>query len=82
VAGVQTETVLRLLLGSPGIKSHLDVGVVERHREYCMGEGGGFPRTWVVVSLVSLESPVACSSTKDAPKSELTNLWLVGCRFE
>jgi hypothetical protein len=35
-----------------------------------------------VVSLVSPKSPVACPSTKGAPESELTNLWLVGCRFE
>jgi hypothetical protein len=42
-----------------------------------MGEGGGFPRVWAVVSLVSPELPVACLSTKGAPESELTNL-LVG----
>ncbi len=42
-----------------------------------MGEGGGFPRVRAVVSLVSPKSPVACLSTKGAPKSELTNL-LVG----
>jgi hypothetical protein len=45
-------------------KSHLDVGLAERCREYYMGEGGGFPRVWVVVSLVSPKSPVACLSTK------------------
>jgi len=42
-----------------------------------MGEGGGFPRIQVVVSLVSLELPVVCPSTKGAPECELTNL-LVG----
>ncbi len=42
-----------------------------------MGEGGGFPRIRVVVSLVSLELPMACLSTKGAPECELTNL-LVG----
>jgi hypothetical protein len=42
-----------------------------------MGEGGGFPRIRAVVSLVSVESPVACPRTKGVPKSELTNL-LVG----
>jgi hypothetical protein len=77
VAGVQTGTVLGLLLGSPGIKIHLDVGAMERRGEYYMGEGGGFPQVRAVVSLVSPESPVACLSTKGAPKSELTNL-LVG----
>jgi hypothetical protein len=56
------------------------VGAAERRREYYMGEGGGFPRVWAVVSLVSLVSPglpVACPSTKGVPESELTNL-LVG----
>ncbi len=66
-----------LLFGSPETKSHSDVGAAERRREYYMGEGGGFPQIRAVVSLVSLESPVACPSTKGAPESELTNL-LVG----
>jgi len=35
--------VLGLLLGSPRTKSHSDVGAIGRHREYYMGEGGGFP---------------------------------------
>jgi hypothetical protein len=34
----------RLPLGSPGTKSHLDVGLVERHKVYYKGEGGGFPQ--------------------------------------
>ncbi len=42
-----------------------------------MGEGGGFPRVRAVVSLVSLELPVACFSTKGASENDLTNL-LVG----
>jgi hypothetical protein len=42
-----------------------------------MGEGGGFPKVWDVVSLVSPELPVASPSTKGVVKSELTNL-LVG----
>jgi hypothetical protein len=45
-------------------KNHLDASVVERHREYYMGEGGGFPRVQAVVSLMSSELPVACPSTK------------------
>ncbi len=64
MAGVQIGTVSGLLLGSPGIKSHLDAGAVERRREYYMGEGGDFPRVRAVVSLVSLESPEAYPSTK------------------
>ncbi len=67
MVGVQTETVSGLLLGNPEIKNHSNVGVAERHKEYYMGEGGGFPRIWAVVSLVSPESPVACPNTKGAP---------------
>jgi hypothetical protein len=47
-------------------KSHLDVGLVERHIVYYKGEGGGFPQVWVVVSLVSLSLLVARLSTKSA----------------
>jgi len=50
---------------------------VERRKEYYMGEGGGFLRVWAMVSLVSLELPMACPSTKGVAESELTNL-LVG----
>jgi hypothetical protein len=39
-----------------------------------MGEGGGFPRVWAVVSYVSLGSHVACPSTESVPECELTNL--------
>ncbi len=42
-----------------------------------MGEGGGFPRIRVVVSLVNLGLLVACPSTKGALECKLTNL-LVG----
>jgi hypothetical protein len=42
-----------------------------------MGEGGGFPRIWAMVSFVSPGLPVACPNTKGAPESELTTL-LVG----
>ncbi len=77
MAGVQTSAVSGLLLGSPGTKSHSDVGATKRRREYYMGEGGGFPRVRVVVNLVSPKSPMACPSTKGASESELTNL-LVG----
>jgi len=41
-----------LQLGSPGKKSHLDVGATERRRVYYMGDGGGIPRVRAVVSLV------------------------------
>jgi hypothetical protein len=42
-----------------------------------MGEGGGFPQVWAVVSLVNPESSMACPSTKSVSENELTNL-LVG----
>ncbi len=58
-------------------KCHLDIGVTGKHREYYMGEGGGFPQVWAVVSHVNPRSPVACSSIQSALKGELTNL-LVG----
>jgi len=59
VSGVQTEIVLGLLLRNPRTKNHLNVGVVERHKEYYMGEGGGFPWVRAVMSLMSPELPVA-----------------------
>jgi len=52
------------------------VGAAERHKVYYMEEGGGFPRVRVVVSQVSPELPVAYLSTKGAPESELTNLFV------
>jgi hypothetical protein len=74
VVGVQTGTVSGLPLGNPKIKSHLDVGAMERRREYYMEEGGGFPQVWAMVSLVSPGLPMACPNTKGVPESELTNL--------
>ncbi len=63
-----------LLLGSLKTKSHLDVGVVGKHREYYMGKGGGFLRVRAMVSLVSLELPMVCPSNKGVPEIGLTNL--------
>jgi hypothetical protein len=67
VTGVPTLAISGLPLGSPGTKSHLDVGLVERHKVYYKGEGGGFPQVRAVVSLVSMSLPVPCPSTKNAP---------------
>jgi len=53
--------------GSPGTKCHLDVGLVERHRVYYKGEGGGFPQVQAVVSFVSLNLPLVRPSTKNVP---------------
>jgi hypothetical protein len=64
VARVQTEIVSGLLFGNPRIKNYSDAGAVERHREYYMREGGGFPRVQGVVNLVNQGSLVACLSTK------------------
>ncbi len=44
-------------LESPWTKCHLDVGLVERHKVYYKGEGGGFPQVWAMVSLVSPSCP-------------------------
>jgi hypothetical protein len=54
---MKTGIVSGLHFGSLGKKSHLDVGAVESHREYYMGESGGFPRVWAVVSQVSPSCP-------------------------
>jgi hypothetical protein len=67
VSRVQTETISGLLLGSPGTKSHSDVGPVGERREYYMGEGGGFPRVRAVVSQVSPVSP-CCPWLVPTPK--------------
>jgi hypothetical protein len=53
--------------GSPRTKSHLDVGIMERHRVYYKGEGGGFPQVQAMLSLVSLNLPMARPNTKSAP---------------
>ncbi len=66
-----------LPFGSSGTKSHLDATPAEWCKVYYVGEGGGFPRVRVVVSLVSPELLVACPSTKGALESNLINL-LVG----
>jgi hypothetical protein len=64
VSGVQTGTISRLLLGSPGKKCHSDVASVESCREYYKGEGGGFPRVRAVVNQMSPRLPVTCPNTK------------------
>jgi hypothetical protein len=57
VAGIPALATLGLPFGSHGTKSHLDMGLVERHRVYYKGEGGGFPQVRGVVNLVSLSCP-------------------------
>ncbi len=80
VARVPTLAIWRLPRGSPWTKCHLDVGLVERHKVYYKGEGGGFPQVQAVVSLVSPN----CLWLVLAPKvlQLCTNhLVLVLCRF-
>jgi hypothetical protein len=67
VARVPTLRISSLPFGSPGTKCHLDVGLAERHRVYYKGEGGGFPKVQVVVSLVNLSLLVVRPNTKNAP---------------
>ncbi len=57
VVGVPVVGISKFPLGSPGTKSHLDVGPVERHKVYYKGEGGGFPQVWAMVNLVSPSCP-------------------------
>jgi hypothetical protein len=44
VAGVLAMGIPGLPLESPAKKCHLDVALVERHKVYYKGEGGGFPK--------------------------------------
>jgi hypothetical protein len=57
VAGVPTLAISGLPSHLDLTKSHLDVGLMERHKIYHKGEGGGFFQVWVVVSLVSSSCP-------------------------
>jgi len=50
-------TISGLPHGSPGTKSHLEVGLMERHIVYYKGEGGGFPQVRAMVSLVNPSCP-------------------------
>ncbi len=62
--GVPTLVILGLSLRSPRTKCHLNVGLVERHRVYHKGEGGGFPQVRAVVSFLNPSLPMARPSTK------------------
>jgi len=54
----------RLALESPRTKCHLDVNLMERHKVYYKGEGGGFSQVRAMVNLVSPNLPVVYPSTK------------------
>ncbi len=64
VARVPTLGILRLPLGSPETKCHLDASPVAMHKVYYKGEGGGFPQVRALVSLVGLSLPVIHLNTK------------------
>jgi len=51
-SGSLVGTTSGLHFGSPGNLCHSDVVFATSHREYYMGEGGGFPLVRAVVSLV------------------------------
>jgi len=83
VPRVQTGTVSGFHFWSPRKKCHSDASAVKSHKEYYMGEGGGFPWVRAMVSQVSPELPVVYPSTKGASKYELTYLLVAfGCRTE
>jgi hypothetical protein len=63
---VPTLGISGLPFGSLGTKCHLDVSLVERHKVYYKGEGGGFPQVRTVVNLVSPSLLMAHPSTKSA----------------
>jgi hypothetical protein len=56
----------RIPLGSLRQKNHLDVSLIERHKVYYKGDGGGFPQVRAAVSLVSPSLPVVRLNTKSA----------------
>jgi hypothetical protein len=66
VTGVPALGISGLPFGTLEIKCHLDVGLVETHKTYYKGEGGGFPQVWAMVSLVSPSLPMVHLSTKSA----------------
>jgi hypothetical protein len=68
VPKVQSGTISRLLLGSPGTKSHSDADAAKQCREHYMGEGGGFPRVRAVVNQVSPCCPWLVSTPRVFPK--------------
>jgi len=64
VPRVQTGTISGLHFGSLGKKCHSDASATVRHREYYMGEGGGFPWVRAMVNQMSPRLPVVSPNTK------------------
>jgi len=65
--GAPTLGISGLPFRSPKTKCHLDVSLVERHKIYYKGEGGGFPQVRAMVSFVSSSLLMAHHNTKSAP---------------
>jgi hypothetical protein len=77
--GNTTLAISGLSFRSPRTKCHLDVGLVQKHKVYYKGEGGGFPQVRAVVSLVN----PSCSWLVLTPKVHqlcTNHLMLVLCR--
>ncbi len=79
VKGIPAVGILRLPLGNPGTKCHLDVGLMEKYKVYYKGEGGGFPLVRAVVSLVNMSLLVALKHQK-CSNYALTNFLFGLCR--
>jgi hypothetical protein len=69
-SGSLAEIISGLHFGSPNKMCHLDVASATSHREYYMGEGGGFPRVRAMVSLVC---PSAHGKTQHQRVSRMLN---------
>jgi len=80
VARVPILAISGLPLGSPGTKCHLDVDLMERHKGYYKGEGGGFLQVRVVVGLVSSSCPWLVLASKVLQLCT-NHLVLILCRF-
>jgi hypothetical protein len=80
VVRVPTSKISGLPFGSPETKCHLDVSLVERHKVYYKGEGGGFPQVWAVVSFVSSSLLVVHPNTINAPTMHEPTCCLVLCK--
>jgi len=67
VVEVPTVGISGLPFGSPRTKRHLDVGLMEKHKIYYKGKGGGVPQVQAMLSFMSPNLLVFCLSTKNAP---------------
>ncbi len=65
VARIPILRISGLPLGSLGAKCHLGASPMAKQRVYYKREGGGFPKVRAVVSLVSLNLPLARPNTKN-----------------